>query len=63
MAKYQVNKTKFTPKNSEEELSEKQLYLSNLLNHTKFEIKKVNKYLSDLNKTKRIIKELIEVIK
>jgi len=61
MAKYQANKTKFTPKKVKE-LSEKQLYLSNLLEHTKLEIKKVNKYLSDLNKTKRIIKELIEEV-
>lgn len=59
MANYNVKKTKFGPEKGQE-LSEKQIYLNNLLTHTNFEIKKVNKYLSDLNKTKRIIKELIE---
>lgn len=55
MANYQVKKTKIKPKKSE-----KQLYLNNILNYTNSEIKKLNKYLGDLNKTKRIIKELIE---
>jgi len=62
MTKYQIKKTKIEPK-KDEELSEKQLYLNNILNYTKSEIKKLNKYLGDLNKTKRIIKELIEEVK
>ena len=62
MAKYQVKKTKIAPE-KDEELSENQVYLNNLLNYTKSEIKKVNKYLGDLNKTMRIIKKLIEEVK
>ena len=62
MVKYNVKKNKKPPEKPEE-LSENQLYLHNLLEHTKSEIKKVNKYLSDINKTRRIIKQLIEEIK
>lgn len=62
MAKYNIKKVKILPEKTEEP-SENQLYLNTLLKYTNSEIKKVNKYLSDLNKNKRIIKQLIKEVK
>lgn len=64
MAKYQIKKSiTELGKNTDKPLSERQVYLLNLMASTKNEIKKANNFLNALNHSLKMLKSLIDEVK